>query len=37
LAIARPLGSNPGRDINGRNVDGGTNGTRAWVSVNLQF
>lgn len=37
LAIARPLGSNPGRDVNGRNVDGGTNGTRAWVSVNLQF
>ena len=37
FAIASPMGSNPGRDANGRNVDGGTNGTRAWVSVNLQF
>lgn len=37
LAVARPIGSNPGRDINNRNIDGGTNGTRAWLSVNLQF
>lgn len=37
FVIARPLGSNPGRDANDRNVDGGTNGTRGWISVNLQF
>jgi hemolysin activation/secretion protein len=37
FVIATPLGSNPGRDANDRNVDGGTNGTRAWVSVTLQF
>lgn len=37
FVIARPLGSNPGRDANDRNVDGGTNGTRGWISINLQF
>ena len=37
FAIATPMGSNPGRDVNGLNVDGGRNGTRAWVSINLQF
>lgn len=37
FVIARPLGSNPGRDANDRNVDGGTNGSRGWISVNLQF
>ena len=37
FVIARPLGSNPGRDANDRNVDGGTNGSRGWISINLQF
>ena len=37
IAIATPWGSNPGRDANDRNVDGGTNGSRGWISVNLQF
>lgn len=37
FVVARPLGSNPGRDANDRNVDGGTNGTRGWISINLQF
>jgi len=37
VSIARPIGNNPGRDINDRNVDGGTNGARGWISVNLQF
>jgi hemolysin activation/secretion protein len=37
FVIARPLGSNPGRDANDRNIDGSTNGTRGWVSVTLQF
>ena len=37
FVIARPLGSNPGRDANDRNVDGGSNGTRGWISINLQF
>lgn len=37
FVIARPLGSNPGRDANDRNVDGGTNGSRGWISISLQF
>lgn len=37
FVIAHPLGSNPGRDANDRNVDGGTNGSRGWISINLQF
>lgn len=37
FVIARPIGSNPGRDANDRNVDGGTKGTRGWISVTLQF
>lgn len=37
FVVARPMGSNPGRDVNDRNVDGGTNGTRGWISINLQF
>ena len=37
FVIATPIGRNPGRDVNDRNVDGGTNGTRGWISINLQF
>lgn len=37
FVIASPIGRNPGRDANDRNVDGGTNGTRGWISINLQF
>ena len=37
FVIASPIGSNPGRDANDRNVDGGANGSRGWISVNLQF
>lgn len=37
FSIASPIGSNPGRDIADRNVDGKGNGTRGWITVNLQF
>lgn len=36
-SIARPVGDNPGRDINDLNADGRRNGTRGWVSISVQF
>lgn len=37
VVIAGPVGSNPGRDANGRNADGKGNDARAWASFNAQF
>lgn len=36
-SIATPLGSNPGRDVNGMNSDGYSNHARSWLSLNAQF
>ena len=36
-SIATPLGSNPGRDSNGHNIDGAGSHVRGWFSFNAQI
>lgn len=37
VSVARAIGSNPGADINGHNVDGEGNQTRLWVNLSATF
>jgi len=37
VIVATPVGSNPGRDVNGNNADGKNDSMRAWISLNAQF
>lgn len=36
-SIAKPIGTNPGRDVNGMNSDGKDNHARAWFGLASQF